>query len=354
MRIRIAIIGSHRNRVSKVISLLQLEEFRFLCSAVDIVVEYIACVASFDFYRDESGKEEKYLAKLESFGPEGKDTKGSSLVPLFEELCSLSEKKEEKSSSMTPDIVAFAVGCGIEAEQDILQIKSFINALSAPLSIPERPTIHMIQPNDGFSSMNEENLFYKKLSLEDKANTIHVGPTKMANFVFSIANDMISCLLSEGKHGDEFIRDAGDENESDVSEEQKVLTYTSMKYEQSITRYSCKLCRTILFTENDLEDPPHVKNKHNFTHRKGQSSTTTHCQSLFLSQELNWMGDIGCSNEGKLFCPKCEGKIGLWNWSGTQCSCGTWVVPAIQIPLGRVDPILPMNESNQQTKGEAV
>jgi len=69
------------------------------------------------------------------------------------------------------------------------------------------------------------------------------------------------------------------------------------------------------------------------------------CQSIFLADGLDWMGDISQSPEGKLSCPnlKCGSKLGLYKWHGTQCSCGTWVVPAIMIQKSRVDAINPVN-----------
>jgi dual specificity phosphatase 12 len=54
------------------------------------------------------------------------------------------------------------------------------------------------------------------------------------------------------------------------------------------------------------------------------------------------MGDLS-DTEGKLACPKCSCKVGQWNWSGAQCSCGSWVTPAIQVPLSRVDKIFPQD-----------
>jgi dual specificity phosphatase 12 len=58
---------------------------------------------------------------------------------------------------------------------------------------------------------------------------------------------------------------------------------------------------------------------------------------------LEWMGDDIKNGypEGKFHCPTCNAKVGNWIWSGTQCSCGTWVVPAIQIPKGKVDVLTP-------------
>ena len=44
-------------------------------------------------------------------------------------------------------------------------------------------------------------------------------------------------------------------------------------------------------------------------------------------------------NEGKIVCPnlKCGNRVGSHNWSGAQCACGAWVVPAIQFLKKTVD-----------------
>ena len=36
---------------------------------------------------------------------------------------------------------------------------------------------------------------------------------------------------------------------------------------------------------------------------------------------MDWMGDV-YDGEGKLDCPKCDGRIGSFVWHGNQCSCG--------------------------------
>jgi dual specificity phosphatase 12 len=130
--------------------------------------------------------------------------------------------------------------------------------------------------------------------------------------------------------------------------------------------YSCRKCRKALFGEDDLQDPPHVPSKHTFSYRKQKhgsvaialnttnmtqthhESSTNHeeddsnllgtnsnCQSYFLQQPVDWMTTN--HTEGKLNCPHCDTKIGSYHWSGTQCSCGTWIVPAIQIHKSKVD-----------------
>ena len=55
--------------------------------------------------------------------------------------------------------------------------------------------------------------------------------------------------------------------------------------------------------------------------------------------------------EGKLICPnaKCGGRLGNFNWSGSQCSCGSWVVPAIQVVASKVD-----RKGREETEGLVV
>lgn len=64
------------------------------------------------------------------------------------------------------------------------------------------------------------------------------------------------------------------------------------------------------------------------------------CSSYFLEETLPWMDQDGL-DEGKIRCPnaKCQSRVGSFEWSGTQCSCGTWVTPSIKITKSRVDPI---------------
>lgn len=59
------------------------------------------------------------------------------------------------------------------------------------------------------------------------------------------------------------------------------------------------------------------------------------CSSYFLEGALDWMD--ASQVEGKLHCPKCGHRVGTLKWAGGQCSCGTWVTPAIQISMGKVD-----------------
>jgi hypothetical protein len=104
--------------------------------------------------------------------------------------------------------------------------------------------------------------------------------------------------------------------------------------------------------------PTRRSNHHVFpSTARPQASTKVECTSYFVNS-LAWIrdesggsggGDDGDShldaaaalseNEGKIVCPnlKCGNRVGSHNWSGAQCACGAWVVPAIQFLKKTVD-----------------
>ncbi|KAL0218436.1 hypothetical protein P9112_004089 [Eukaryota sp. TZLM1-RC] len=91
--------------------------------------------------------------------------------------------------------------------------------------------------------------------------------------------------------------------------------------------YVCYSCRTSLFTQKDL----HTHSVDNF-----------HCTTLFLSDPV-WFD--ASSNQGKVFCPnqRCKAKLGMFNWSGVQCGCGSWVVPGFSISSQKADLVKPVD-----------
>lgn len=67
------------------------------------------------------------------------------------------------------------------------------------------------------------------------------------------------------------------------------------------------------------------------------ASLNPKCKSFFI-QRKEWMDQsVLGTNQGKLNCPKCHGRLGSFNWSGMQCSCGQWVTPSFQIHKARID-----------------
>jgi len=403
VKLRVAIVGSSRIRVAKVLSLLdddtptsfqqprEIDYTSLPSSTVDDNgdqfnaflhrhVEYIGCVAAFDTYEDEDGKTIRYLAKIEYHGPNGARVRGSSLAPFFDDTESNSDdnRDNERESKRIPGIAAVAIGCGIESENDIAMIITFLQSMSihkqVELRLPdgttksdatqdgkcENPTIvKIVQPNVLYKSMEDENQAYKNMNLDEKRLvTLNrtVGPGKMANFVQSLANEIAVAnhiipspspppsppsIIEENTSTDctENIENHPINHHDDHHHRQQERMHDIKTVAQhsntNKTQYACKQCRAVLFNEDDLEDPPHAKAQQTFN--RGASGAL--CSSVFLAEGLDWMGDIS-SMEGKLCCPKCCTKLGLWNWAGAQCSCGTWITPAIKIVLNKVDVIL--------------
>ncbi|KAI9356492.1 protein-tyrosine phosphatase-like protein [Zopfochytrium polystomum] len=50
-------------------------------------------------------------------------------------------------------------------------------------------------------------------------------------------------------------------------------------------------------------------------------------------------GDLAefAAMEGRLACPKCDAKLGAFNWAGSPCSCGVWVAPAFALHKTKLD-----------------
>mmetsp|Transcript_4083 Transcript_4083/g.7156 ORF Transcript_4083/g.7156 Transcript_4083/m.7156 type:complete len:343 (+) Transcript_4083:52-1080(+) len=111
--------------------------------------------------------------------------------------------------------------------------------------------------------------------------------------------------------------------------------------EQRVTMFCCQKCRCALFTDQQLSKQ-HVTGQHEFGYFKQakDGKGSRECSSMFLSEPNQWMSTLAMADEvvGKLNCPKCGHRVGSFSWSGSQCSCGTWIVPAIQVPVSKVDP----------------
>ncbi|GMF58595.1 unnamed protein product [Phytophthora fragariaefolia] len=121
--------------------------------------------------------------------------------------------------------------------------------------------------------------------------------------------------------------------------------------DEAATKYACKKCRRVLFTSEQLT--LHEPEQHQISARrrlkdlKHQTGSHVECSSLFLEETLPWM-DEALLAEGKIHCPsaKCQSRLGVLQWSGSQCSCGTWVTPSIKITKSRVDAVFKQSSLN--------
>ena len=133
--------------------------------------------------------------------------------------------------------------------------------------------------------------------------------------------------------------------------------------------FKCGKCRKSLFNDKQLILFHENSAKDTYSHKrkKYNSVNTTECTSYFLNIER--LIDNKNNNEEKkdidfieqfqtvmesqnmklesciIKCKKCSLKLGEFFDKGTQCSCGSWVVPAVQIVKSKVDKVKIINTS---------
>ena len=108
--------------------------------------------------------------------------------------------------------------------------------------------------------------------------------------------------------------------------------------------FRCRKCRAPLFTGQVLESHEPGGGQVAFKHHKRDhrmGGAVESCTSHFLRSDgqtnMKSTEDWGGCLQGKLTCAKCSTRVGDFNWSGMQCSCGAWVCPAIQVVKSKVD-----------------
>ncbi|XP_028055604.1 dual specificity protein phosphatase 12-like [Camellia sinensis] len=111
----------------------------------------------------------------------------------------------------------------------------------------------------------------------------------------------------------------------------------------STAAYRCKKCRRVVALQENIVDhvPGEGETSFGWHKRKGgnpfNKCDEIECSSIFV-EPLRWMTTVEEGVlEGKLLCVHCEARLGYFNWSGIQCSCGSWITPAFQLHKSRVD-----------------
>lgn len=86
--------------------------------------------------------------------------------------------------------------------------------------------------------------------------------------------------------------------------------------------YRCRKCRRILAGESNL-----------ITHFDKDAL----CKRTYFIEPLAWMNATQ-NTQGKLFCPKCNGKVGSFSWvMGCECPCGVKTAPAFYLTPSKID-----------------
>ncbi|KAM9996412.1 hypothetical protein ACTFIY_002597 [Dictyostelium cf. discoideum] len=158
-----------------------------------------------------------------------------------------------------------------------------------------------------------------------------------------------------------------DEEESDEDEESKTIKKINKniskltKDQQENIHYSCKKCRSKLFTHGEIishEEKSKVLD-HNYIKQKNKELqqatgnigegiyngnsyiTATHsigCKSFFLPP-LDWMKVDITKNNFKVVCPNCDNKLGSYSHTGEKCSCSSMIGESCRILKTRVDTV---------------
>ncbi|XP_069825060.1 dual specificity protein phosphatase 12 [Dendropsophus ebraccatus] len=109
--------------------------------------------------------------------------------------------------------------------------------------------------------------------------------------------------------------------------------------------FRCRKCRRSLFRAGSILNHALGDGPAAFAHKKMaplQALDLTKCTSFFV-EPVQWMeGALLGVLDGQLLCPKCNAKLGSFNWYGDRCSCGRWVTPAFQVHKNRVDEVKPV------------
>ena len=97
--------------------------------------------------------------------------------------------------------------------------------------------------------------------------------------------------------------------------------------------YCCMVCGFHLFNDSEVEK--HSPTQKDIDRRGGKMQS---CSSIFVTSPPKFLDENKIlENTVKMACPKCSGKLGLICWTGSQCSCGAWITPAIQFISSKID-----------------
>ena len=332
----VIVVGMNRTRLLKIMDTVTTEGGPVSGKDGQQAVEYVSCVAAMSSYEGEDGKDIRYMSSFVFHD-------GSPMNQFFDD-------EGFRASLRKVVMVGYEWK---ESDEDL--VTKYFEAFLLPVPI------ECVGPNPEFSSLSEEMQHYKTLTTEEKEEhtTNHtMGPGKMKRFVLNAlrsSEPIVGPSETSTIGGDNVpcFEDAGNETTGaltppEAEEENLGQKRTPRHIDHNATTFACRMCRTVLLDANHLAED-HIQNQHSF--KKGPHLHTTtggsRCQSLFCDESvLEWLAPRGAEYdaEGRLSCTKCSFKVGHYNWSGAQCSCGTWVVPAIQIHLGKVDVILPLSE----------
>ncbi|KAM3164127.1 Protein-tyrosine-phosphatase [Lachancea thermotolerans] len=189
------------------------------------------------------------------------------------------------------------------------------------------------QPNDNFM---------EQLKIYQDMGSYHVDIDNQAYRVWKLTNS-----VKEDGTGENILA----QEDTFKHNDQKRLQEMTPEELSTVTVIRCKKCRQKLALSTSFiqhEPPSKESTEGHFIRRAaggrriiGIQQSQDSCSHFFV-EPLNWMKDELQGKqelEGKFSCPGCSSKVGGYNWKGSRCSCGKWMVPAIHLQNAKVDQI---------------
>ncbi|GMI55707.1 hypothetical protein ScalyP_jg5013 [Parmales sp. scaly parma] len=268
------------------------------------------------------------------------------------------EKKKVATSPTHPTISAIVLGGGLEVEETA--------ALLALVRDTEKCVIQSIADNlafneqqNGVSGSSEFGLTVQKQTQIDRPPPLKIV-AKVPVITITHDEERFKTMAEELKFykalSPPLRLEADDSGTIGPGKVAKCVRAFFEKRGRDQPHFRCRTCRTPLFTAQQFEDPPHSPATHSFNRRQksGNYQVEGHsCESFFINVDSlpvdhfirtgtksNGMLSLDeGAQDGKLHCPndKCGGKIGSFVMYGKQCSCGTYITPAVMVGKSKVD-----------------
>ncbi|XP_010246177.1 PREDICTED: dual specificity protein phosphatase 12-like [Nelumbo nucifera] len=188
-----------------------------------------------------------------------------------------------------------------------------------------KESCEFVCPNDGF--LEQLKMF------EDMGFKVDTLSPIYKRFRLKVLGD--SYNRGERIDSSKFGADPGLPSEAEFSE------VAAGKATKSTPAYRCKKCRRVVALQDNVVDHTPGEDETYFGWQKEKSgdpyNRSYECSSIFV-EPLRWMTTVEEGGlEGKLSCVHCDTRLGYFNWSGIQCSCGSWITPAFQLHKSQLD-----------------
>lgn len=199
--------------------------------------------------------------------------------------------------------------------------------ITIPVRFPEEPYHIGIQTNISVPVERAEDYAKLEESIGGMSathpNAIVDGARSVKDLLLQTANSWLLNLCRDSEQVDIVVED-DDEVDADEDEEsvEEPVTDDSPADDIAASYYSCRICSAVLFEVDQIAHKGTKKGK---------------CSSIFLDDAPEFLVIKSEEQEGKIYCPKCESRVGAWSWVGSRCSCKEWIAPSFQFIISKID-----------------